>query len=186
MAPEAWQGGGECLWLLGCCVSQRKVRLCLTSSELSPAPPGSGNKPRELRASLQAEPETEMQFSSQGEREAAPVSLCSFLLIKCVADPDALKDHSMGQLASLDVALHSSWECLELQPSSLILCSSGSCLWGHLILLAIWGVSMCMSCFDYGLLGRHFSACDPCPVSSSLAHSGERVSGADLMHWLGN
>lgn len=42
-AAEPQMGHG-----LGCCVSQRKVCLYLVSAELSPAPPGSGNKPEEL------------------------------------------------------------------------------------------------------------------------------------------
>lgn len=53
---------------LGCCVSQRKVHLCLVSAQLSAIPPGSGNEPGELGACLQAELETKMQVSRLGER----------------------------------------------------------------------------------------------------------------------
>lgn len=117
MAQEALGGSSGASngpWPLGCCVSQRKVCLCLVPAQLSAVPPGSGNEPEELRACLQAELETEMQVSRQGEREAVPVSLCRFDLSKCGACPDALalKDCGMGQPASLKVAPHSSWECL--------------------------------------------------------------------------
>lgn len=42
------------------------------------------------------------------------MSLCHFDLRKCVTSPDALalKDHDMGQLTSLKVALCSLWACL--------------------------------------------------------------------------
>ena len=95
-------------------MSQRKVCLCLVSAQLSAVRPGSGSEPGELRACLQAELETEMQVSRQGEREGVPVSLHHFDLRKCVAGPDALdlKDRGVGQPASLTVALHSLWECL--------------------------------------------------------------------------
>lgn len=102
-------------------MSQKKVHLCLVSAELSPAPPGSGNKPGELGACLQAELETEMQVSRQAEREGVPLSLCYFAFHRCVAGPDALalKDQSVGQPASLWVALRSSWERLPLEAAAL-------------------------------------------------------------------
>lgn len=55
------------LWPLGCCVSQRKVLLCLVSAELSAVPPGSGNEPGKLRACL--------QVSKQGGSPCVPPPL---------------------------------------------------------------------------------------------------------------
>lgn len=159
-------------------MSQRKVCLCLVSAELSPAPPGSGNKPGELGARLQAELETEMEVSKQEEREGVPLSPCHFALHRCVAGPDALalKDRSVGQPASLRVALCSSSERLLPETAAL-------------------GLSP-MACAAQAPTGKHSSSCQPygelvCagtalslafsggtslpapPVSSSLACSGE-------------
>lgn len=67
-------------------MGQRKVWLYLISIQLSVLPPGSGNKPGELQACLQAELETEMQVSRKGEKwgslcPSATLILVSVLLV---------------------------------------------------------------------------------------------------------
>ena len=88
----------------------------------------------------------------------------------------------MGQAASLRAAPCSQWERLLPETAALgfspVPCAAqalagkdSSCRQHY------GGAGVCRDCLEHVLLRRHLFACSPCPVSSSLARSGERVGG---------